>query len=457
MGTWGVGVFESDLTEDLRAEVTAKLADGTPVDNVVRAIIRSKVLDDPDDGPPSLFALAETLHDLGRPHEALAARARKALANGGDLSLWSKADKKARAAELERLKKKLDRPAPRPKKLVPERRAECELEVGDVIALDLPKRRRAALVVAEVERSQRGSFPVLVLLDWLGDKVPSPATLAELPPRLGWRRYDELGDERCLAAFAVTDLLTRKGNGYSHVAHIRLPPWPKDKLTGETYLDLKQLPREAAADLEPFGYAWRPSFEPRFSPNARDRQVLLSLGAILRHQNDEPLTELAKGNAAKRDAKEILGDAWDVTDRPSALWTLWELLQYGASFTAFRMLTPAGAKEAQSEAHQRRRLAFARKHAATIRRRSLTAWDAARASNVASWCHTAGYITEPELWGFAAAARARARAAYGSWRELAADYCMGRELWMGDAEEAREAADELLADPESPWRSLALR
>jgi len=28
---------------------------------------------------------------------------------------------------------------------------------------------------------------------------------------------------------------------------------------------------------------------------------------------------------------------------------------------------------------------------------------------------------------------------------------------MGDAEEAREAADELLADPKSPWRSLALR
>jgi hypothetical protein len=271
MGTWGVGVFDSDLAADLGTDVRDRLADGATVEAIVRGIVRSKVLDDPDDGLVVLLALVETLHDLGRPHTAMARRAQQALAGGASLEGWSKKDAKARAAELARLAKKLAGPVPRPKKLAPPKATETRLRVGDVVALELARGKRALLVVTRVQRIKRRSYPILTLFDWCAAKPPPRPVIERLPPRLGWREHD---DERFAAMFAVFDMLQREGKGYEVVAHIAPPAWPEDRLSGESYTEVRGLARLVRDDLSP-GLPHRPSFDPGAAPSAAEQRGML--------------------------------------------------------------------------------------------------------------------------------------------------------------------------------------
>ncbi|MGW0733480.1 DUF1266 domain-containing protein [Streptomyces sp. NPDC002851] len=95
--------------------------------------------------------------------------------------------------------------------------------------------------------------------------------------------------------------------------------------------------------------------------------------------------------------------------------------------------------------------------------RSVAAWDLGRASKMARWGRGARYATERELYDAVERAGAGARAAYDSWEEFSAGYVLGRCLhfdedtfgtWYTDVLEAHRA---LLADPESPWRTVPFR
>ena len=61
MGTWGVGLFDSDLASDMRGDWEDALADGKSHDEAMKLLIDGYAEDcaeDPDDGPVFWFAIA---------------------------------------------------------------------------------------------------------------------------------------------------------------------------------------------------------------------------------------------------------------------------------------------------------------------------------------------------------------------------------------------------------------
>ena len=89
-----------------------------------------------------------------------------------------------------------------------------------------------------------------------------------------------------------------------------------------------------------------------------------------------------------------------------------------------------------------------------LQRYGVTGWDAGRIGFLARACCEMGYITETEAWEYIGTACGLARAAFGSWKEFAMSYLIGRSLWGGKRaynSAMKEAADKLLSDPKSPW------
>jgi hypothetical protein len=461
MGTWGSGVFDSDLALDLRADVTMRLARGASVKSIVDGMLRRpSIFDDPDDGVVVLFALAETLHDLGRVDPRVAKRADDVLARGeGGLVGAGAKLAKARARELERLRGKLSAPPPRPKKLTVPKRKETRLREGDVIAFEARRGRTLLFLVESVGSAPSGTYPELVQFDWCGAAPPTLEVVERLALRFGWRQHSHLGEARIQARYLVGDMSARTSAGtsaprYEVIGEIAPAQLPLDGRCGGIVTDVALLGAYALEELSPQRYPraeYLDSAAAQRPPKERDeaRRVGLALGAILHHLHS---------TSSVRDAKRFLEEKWDVRKRRDALLTLWELLQYGDSFDAFRMFTPQGAKEARSEGDDRRRqLTFARANASWLKKKLLLAWDLGRASHIASSSRVAGYITDDELQGFLVPAVQRARATYASWKELGEHFCLGREYRWNDAPDHRAAAAELLADRKSPWRTLRFR
>lgn len=471
MGTWGVGILDSDLALDVRADVMTRLARGATAAAIVLAMRRRpSIFDDPDDGAVVLLALAETLHDVGRVHPWIATRADALLARGVE-GAWANADKqtaKARAAALARLRAKLRAPPPRPQRLRPPTRLETRLRAGDVVALAARRGKTVLFVVEAIRSSPSGTYPELVLLDWCGAEAPPVDVVARLAVRFAWRQHSHLGDARVQARFLVGDMILRRSREprYAVIGQVAPARLVLDGQGGGTITEVARLGGAALDDLSPQRFPHVPCFDPtaaRLPAKARDEAVraALAMGAILRHINDEPLDAVpARPTASQiREAKQVLRQAWGVRSRADALRALWELLQYGHSFDAFRMLTPQGAKEARAEDDddRLRQLRAARRSTRWLRTKLLLAWDLGRASNVVSWSRIAGYITPAELQGFLVPAARRARATYTSWQEFGEHYCLGREYWFGEATDEREAMAALLAAPRSPWRTRRFR
>ncbi len=88
----------------------------------------------------------------------------------------------------------------------------------------------------------------------------------------------------------------------------------------------------------------------------------------------------------------------------------------------------------------------------------ILAWDMGRAVNVARLAFDAGYLTRAEAWNAINDAAAHARQAFGSWRDLAASYMVGRAMWGGTGvmlDGLIVVAQGLLEDDESPWQHVA--
>jgi len=91
--------------------------------------------------------------------------------------------------------------------------------------------------------------------------------------------------------------------------------------------------------------------------------------------------------------------------------------------------------------------------------RTVLAWDLVRVVANARAAHECGYIADDEAWRLIERAYERARGAYGSWREVATSYVIGRALWGGDGEPLDhfvEVSARMLNDPRSPYCTTSL-
>ena len=142
MSSWGTGLYQNDVAEDIKIEYKDLLQRGASDDEALRTIIKSKrfMIDDYDDAPHFWFALADTQWRLGRLDEDVKRIALELIDAGRSVEEWESVNPKQakkRAEVLNALKEKLLSEQPERKKISVTRQYKCDWKLGDVYAYPL--------------------------------------------------------------------------------------------------------------------------------------------------------------------------------------------------------------------------------------------------------------------------------------------------------------------------------
>jgi hypothetical protein len=224
--------------------------------------------------------------------------------------------------------------------------------------------------------------------------------------------------------------------------------------------------------------ATEPSTQPTttdFSiPSPEEQTRLLSLGAILSHQNRESYTELKINTISPAQQRVELKEWWDVIDEQTARNTLGWLAYTGHSqqFHSSRRYMLSATQDSEQQYQEKKALLseqfllgdktrqlyltdFVWKHRHDLRDKDIAAWDWGRLVNVARWSYTAGYITEAEAWYYIKYANHQARTRFDSWEDFSQNYILGRAFWSHTDNQAENQAaiTWLLTNPNSPWKN----
>lgn len=119
MGAWGVGIFEDDVACDVRNLFYDLLREGLPLKEATDALMEEmqEELEDEEDGPVIILALAATEWEAGRLDARIKRRALKLIEAGVDFR-WQDTDSKDdRFQVLQALKAKLQSAPPAPRDL----------------------------------------------------------------------------------------------------------------------------------------------------------------------------------------------------------------------------------------------------------------------------------------------------------------------------------------------------
>lgn len=203
----------------------------------------------------------------------------------------------------------------------------------------------------------------------------------------------------------------------------------------------------------------------------------ISIGAINSEQTGYYCDSLETG-AEIPDIKENLEDYYGITDSASAIDTLDWLLKRGhrVYFDAIKDVASgrgAGVNVSGPESGEQERVGeyisnleeasddLAEedyiKSKSDLADISVTAWDMGRLVLVTRCCFDVGYISEDDAWRYINSARISCREQYGSWKELARGYVVGRAMWSGSdmaLSGIMAIAEGLLEDDGSPWKRV---
>lgn len=188
MGTWGTGIFSDDLASDLRDDYRDLIAGGvSPADATQRLIAEYKPDHDPDDGPVFWLALAATQWRLGHLDESVKQRALQIIDNGDNLRRWEAeatiADVRKRRDVLNQLWQRLMSPPPSPKRPRPRYVQTTDFEIGDIVRYQMKSERSCLLRVVGQHQDKGGRMPVVEVLDWAEDALPSEEEMVSLAAR----------------------------------------------------------------------------------------------------------------------------------------------------------------------------------------------------------------------------------------------------------------------------------
>ncbi len=142
VGTWGPGLYQDDVAEDVKTEYINLLKIGKKNQEATEELIKDNqlIINDPDDAAIFWFALADTQWKLGRLLPHVKKNALMHLIKEDNLKKWeieSKADYKYRRKVLEQLEERLNSPIPAEKKISLYKYYKCNWSMGDTYAYQL--------------------------------------------------------------------------------------------------------------------------------------------------------------------------------------------------------------------------------------------------------------------------------------------------------------------------------
>jgi hypothetical protein len=140
-------------------------------------------LADVDEAPVVWLALAVCQHERGRLTPEVRDRALAVIDTGANLRRWEHLgprDRGRRAAVLTRVRARLMSSQPPRKPIRRRHRDVTSLRPGDILAYQAPSGRFHLLAVRALDENRYGTFPIVQLLDYHEERLPSAGQLAEL-------------------------------------------------------------------------------------------------------------------------------------------------------------------------------------------------------------------------------------------------------------------------------------
>lgn len=190
MGTWGVKLYDNDTASDARDEWVGKLKQGASAKEATDEVL--ELLRGWDD-PVAWIALADTQWTWGRVDARVLKEAKRALAAGGDLELWTKPkDRAARQRVFDQVAARLTKKPPAPKTFKPDSDA-VDWKVGQLWAYRTLDDKWIVLRVTAIDpKYGLVPSPMFELLDVVlegGDKPPV-VDLSSVGLRVARKGYD---------------------------------------------------------------------------------------------------------------------------------------------------------------------------------------------------------------------------------------------------------------------------
>ena len=137
MGAWGVGLYQDDVTCDVRSDYVNRLKVGLSNIDATKDLIElnSDFIEDPDDGPLFWLALADTQWKYGRLLPEIKEIALEYIRSGTDLEKWKENKKQyeKRKKVLDELEERLNSPMPPEKKVSKLVIRKAKWKIGDVL------------------------------------------------------------------------------------------------------------------------------------------------------------------------------------------------------------------------------------------------------------------------------------------------------------------------------------
>lgn len=203
MGTWGPGLYQDDVTCDIKEEYRNWLKLTQSNEIATREVLKNNLCGDPEEDNLIWFALADTQWSYGRLTNKVKMEALKCLENGADLERWNenKSQYNKRKKVLENLKEKLNSPQP-PQKKVPKLIIGRALwEEGTILLYKLCNDEKTLertdwynkyilLKVVGIHKTNIGSLPreymdeqnIVTILNWVGTHEPTLEILSKVQP-----------------------------------------------------------------------------------------------------------------------------------------------------------------------------------------------------------------------------------------------------------------------------------
>lgn len=142
MGTWGPGLYQNDISDEIKHSFIDRCKRGHTIEEATEIFIKEYAgeLEDEEDAPNFWFALADVQWKYGRLLPKVKKNALDCIENelkNETYNEFDKSDAKKRKKVLEELRKKLNSPMPSEKKISQHRLYKCEWEIGDTYAYPL--------------------------------------------------------------------------------------------------------------------------------------------------------------------------------------------------------------------------------------------------------------------------------------------------------------------------------
>lgn len=137
MASWGTGLYQDDVAEDVKNDYLKLLTEGRNNEEVYDIMLSQyeEIIKDKEDQSVFWLALADTMWNFGKLTEEVKRKALYYIENGQDVEKWKAEDEnneRERQIVLEKLKEKLKSPMPAERNIQKKRKFKNKWELGDM-------------------------------------------------------------------------------------------------------------------------------------------------------------------------------------------------------------------------------------------------------------------------------------------------------------------------------------